>query len=111
MMSKHFLQAYINKIEGPRFRIVCEDPETCRKTEGNERGCIYRRDFILTGQIDMVGWPKDTEQVMGEVELRHVLSEPSSYYEQLAGLISLSEDKRLEDTQQWNRDEELAEDV
>jgi hypothetical protein len=74
-MSKHYLEAYINKTEGPKFRIVCEDVETCQKRE-ESKGCIYQKAFRIEQTIDMVGWP-NTEYVLGRIDLRYTVN-PSS---------------------------------
>jgi hypothetical protein len=77
-MPQHFLEAYLNKTSGPGFRIVCLDPPSCRRREGNDIGCIYKKQFIRTGTLDMVRWPEGLDHVLGVIELTNVILEPPS---------------------------------
>lgn len=78
-MSNHYLEAYINKKSGPGFRLICEDPKTCRSIEGNKKGCVYVQSFMISGTLDMVGWPDNFEHVFGRIELRLVASQPLEF--------------------------------
>lgn len=69
MTSRHYLQAYINKIHGPSFRVVCAEPTACRAVEGNNTGCIYKNALQVEQTLDMVGWPPEFEHIMGQIEL------------------------------------------
>ncbi|SRR6266498_3873131 len=76
-MSRHFLEAYINKTQGPRFRVICEDPKSCRRQEGNRKGCVYREAFLTDSRtLNMDGWP-DMEYVLGYIELRRPALTPT----------------------------------